>query len=381
MNGISQINPTDGARTAGETKRSAGAAAADFSSVLQQSLAASEESSSVQSDSSESVSAAQEPSSAASDTTDLITGLITGQTDVGALEELATDAAKSATDSGDMSEAMKALFLFCMMMQLGGGLGGASGSGSSGSSSGIMMLMTAMLGQFSKNKEALYNNAVDPTYNADTLDTVAEVFERAGYTKTDVPNTTGTGSAILPTQFWQPTTPALTNSESNRSAENLRAVIDQFNVETAERYRPYRDGYTYCNIFVWDVTSAMGAEIPHYIDSKTGEIRIYPDTSGTTPLDAAGIERWLAGYGAGYGWREVSAQEAQAAANAGKPAVTTAGSIGHVQVVCPSENASFDPVRGVTVAQAGSKVYNYTYISNIYGAATLNSRIRYWVHE
>jgi hypothetical protein len=61
--------------------------------------------------------------------------------------------------------------------------------------------------------------------------------------------------------------------------------------------------------------------------------------------------------------------------------VTTAGDVGHVQIVCPSETGLYDALRGVTVAQAGSKNYNYESISSTYGASTLASRVRYWVHE
>ena len=53
----------------------------------------------------------------------------------------------------------------------------------------------------------------------------------------------------------------------NRSAANYNAVLDQFSVGNNPRYAR-RNGNTYCNIFVWDATRAMGAEIPHWVDQQ-----------------------------------------------------------------------------------------------------------------
>jgi hypothetical protein len=63
----------------------------------------------------------------------------------------------------------------------------------------------------------------------------------------------------------------------------------------------------------------------------------------------------------------------------GRPAVTSAGQIGHVQMVVPS-NTPFDPARGVSIAQAGRTNTNYAPISTIYGQSTLNNNIRYFIH-
>ena len=125
----------------------------------------------------------------------------------------------------------------------------------------------------------------------------------------------------------------------------------------------------------------MGAEIPHYTDPDTGEPRYYPDVKGARSMTAAATDTWLKTYGEQYGWYKVDAETAQRYANEGRPAVTTGGSIDHVQVVCPSKDGRFDPIRGVTIAQAGSTVTSYTYISNVYSASALNNQISYWVHE
>jgi hypothetical protein len=171
------------------------------------------------------------------------------------------------------------------------------------------------------------------------------------------------------------------NLEGDRSAGNLRRVLDQFGVETSARYTPYRGGNTYCNIYVWDATSALGCEVPHYVDSVTGEPRSYPNVTGAYELDANGVHDWLVGRGAEYGWREVSASEAQALANEGYPVVGArkkSGGIGHVGMVCPSKEP-YDPSRGPSMTQAGSQNSNYIYQSDVYGASSMG-QVRYFVH-
>ena len=197
-----------------------------------------------------------------------------------------------------------------------------------------------------------------------------------------IPDASEDGSAILPIAYWTPATPAIVGSEADRSAENLRAIIDQFNVETAGRYAP-RDGYTYCNIFLWDVTSALGCEIPHYVNPDTGEPMTYPDVSGSMELNSNRTLDWLISKGGEYGWREVTAEEAQNAANQGLPAVTiwkNPGSVGHVQVVCPSEDGLYNAEKGPTISQAGRKTLNYAYARSVYSVNGM-SKLRYFVHD
>ena len=265
----------------------------------------------------------------------------------------------NASASGSVSDAEIAIMLLCMMMSMETG-----GSGGGGDMSPIFIAMSSMLSGLTGDTDALRTNVMNSGYSPSVLDTVdREVFGNSFTT----PQVSGTGSAIVPSEAWRPTSPSVVSGASNRSAGLYRQVLDQFGVESSERYRPYRRGNdTYCNIFVWDATSAMGCEIPHFVDPD-GTPRAYPDVSGAYELDANGVHNWLVNSGPEYGWREVSAEEAQAWANAGKPAVTAynnVGGIGHVQMVCPSADGKYDPVRGVTVTQAGSSRYNYAYISS-----------------
>jgi len=73
--------------------------------------------------------------------------------------------------------------------------------------------------------------------------------------------------ARFPNVPWMPTCPVIKGSLSARRPEDYLAIIDQFAVHTRERYRP-REGKTYCNIFVWDVCSALGSEIPHWLSAS-----------------------------------------------------------------------------------------------------------------
>ncbi|MGI5907534.1 MAG: hypothetical protein ACOX8O_02710 [Christensenellales bacterium] len=197
--------------------------------------------------------------------------------------------------------------------------------------------------------------------------------------------TTYAGNAgTIPYESWKPANPAVTSAPGARGAANYRAVIDQFRVETNGRYKVNKQGRgdTYCNIFVWDVTSAMGAEIPHYVDAKTREPRAYPDTAGALCMTANMMGDWLETTGPAHGWRRVSAQEAQHYANSGSPAVAVwknPGGHGHVQMVCPSANGAYDPQKGVTVAQAGRLLYNYAHITRVYSNRTLRN-VAYYVH-
>ncbi|MCL2392047.1 MAG: hypothetical protein FWC66_05485 [Oscillospiraceae bacterium] len=271
-----------------------------------------------------------------------------------------------AASHGATEDAQIALFMLMMLMQ----------AGSDSELSMKMQMMTTIIMQMQGSRQALRENATLPGFNPVALDSDdRQVFHRSLLALSD------TGQAILPIEAWRPATPAITSDASNRSPEIYRAVVDQFRVETAERYRPFRNGNTFCNIFVWDVTRAMGAEVPHYTDPVTGDPMFYPDVVGARSMGAIATCQWLRSHGERFGWREVDAQTAQWHANQGRPAITSAGSLGHVQVVVPSTSRGFDPVSGVTIAQAGRINSNYMHISGIYSSNALQNSVRYWIHE
>lgn len=264
-----------------------------------------------------------------------------------------------AQDQGSDNTAL----MMCMLMMSAGGSG-------AGSAAALSALASAGSGN---------------TVSTAGLGTVSAAYRSNAASYQTLTGASSTGTGEIPSASWKPANPSLTSNQSSRSAAKYRSVIDQFDVENNERYRVNKQGNndTYCNIFVWDVTRAMGAEIPHYVDSETQQARSYPDTDGTYAMTANKMADWMKTMGESYGWKRVSAEEAQAYANQGCPAVTVwknSKGHGHVQVVCPSEDGTYDAKKGVTVAQAGRHLYNYAHISQVYSKNTLDD-IAYYVHN
>lgn len=174
---------------------------------------------------------------------------------------------------------------------------------------------------------------------------------------------------------WNPVNPPLTGGPDNRDGRLYEEVIDQFAVGNNPRYHQGQQGKgeTYCNIFVWDVTKAMGAEIPHWVDGNGNPV---PVGKGKE-LDANGVVRWLQNHGQNNGWRAVSAEEAQGMANSGKPVVASwlnPKGIGHVGMIRPGD---YDPVRGPEMAQAGGKNFNEGHVTDGFGKRP----VVYYVHD
>lgn len=282
----------------------------------------------------------------------------------------------SSAADGQISDTQLALFMLCMMMSMSGG---------SSDSSALTNVMAALMSNLQSETQASDSESEDGR-TTPTVNGWGSSSQSSGWSgdvkQAAQPETSGTGSAVLPTNAWVATTPAILNTEGNRSASSLRSVLDQFNVETASRYAR-KNGNTYCNIFVWDATSALGCEVPHYVDAATGQPRTYPDVSGARELDANGVHDWLATSGAQYGWTEITAEQAQQYANKGYPVVSAwknGGGIGHVSMVCPSRDGTYDAAKGPTVTQAGGTNSNYTYQSNVYRSSRL-PYVRYFVHS
>jgi hypothetical protein len=139
-----------------------------------------------------------------------------------------------------------------------------------------------------------------------------------------------------------------------RNRATYNKVIDQFAVEINPRYASY-NGETYCNVFVWDVTRAMGAEIPHIV-VENGEPEFGCQSMW---LGANGMNQWLNECGPRHSWHERSIEEIQSLANLGHPAVATiyCEPVGHIGVVRPGEM-----LNGPTLAQAGTYNFNYAHI-------------------
>ncbi len=160
--------------------------------------------------------------------------------------------------------------------------------------------------------------------------------------------------------------PALVSVQGQRSANQTVVVTGQFDVEKDPRYAP-GDGKTWCNIFTWDWSCAMGARIPHWITS--------PTTGAEIELNANALTFWLSAAGFDQGWREVrSSGSVLAEVNNGNVCVATfhnpAGH-GHITPIVP------DP-KEIMVCNVGAKNFQRGPIAKAYGRHMPN--VRYWVH-
>jgi len=181
------------------------------------------------------------------------------------------------------------------------------------------------------------------------------------------------GSQIQP---WLPADAPLKSTPFERSPALYDAVIDQFVVEKNSRYRRDQQGKgeTYCNIFIWDVTRAMGAEIPHWVDQDNN-----PTVLGKgIELDANAVIQWLQTQES---WKTVEPQRAQELANHGFPVVVTwlnPGSIGHIAVVRPGQ---YSLNQGPTIAQAGGTNFNHGTVAQGFQRLPSSQDVVYYYHE
>ncbi|HWZ42944.1 MAG TPA: hypothetical protein VNW97_05685 [Candidatus Saccharimonadales bacterium] len=166
----------------------------------------------------------------------------------------------------------------------------------------------------------------------------------------------------------------LTNDIGNRSTYNYFKVIEQFRVEDEENRRYQPGNKTYCNIFVWDVTRAMGFEIPHWVADDRGnrhEMRVNQ------------LAGWLNETGKKQGWTHVDARMAQQMANDGHPSIAiwenpNSSISGHIAVIRPG---SVGDERGAAISQAGRLVLDASHIDTGFNDPDHEKRVQYWYHE
>jgi hypothetical protein len=166
----------------------------------------------------------------------------------------------------------------------------------------------------------------------------------------------------------------VTGAVTARSRDALLTVVAQFEVATAPRYRPEAAGdaaRTWCNIFAWDVTRALGAEVPHWVDDAG---RAAPAGRGRE-LSANATMRWLETHGADHGWQEAGGAAAERAVAAGRPVLAVwlnPDGHGHIAVVVPAPGES-----GVHIAQAGRVCFDSAPLADGFG----DRPVRFFVHD
>lgn len=248
---------------------------------------------------------------------------------------------------------------------LGAGMGGGGNNPLSSLTGGLdMMTFLGMLVNSKMFKNYSYNNNNN---NAVNKNKAANVYQQSA------------GKLVTPTNASKETSGGIIGNENNRSAALYNSIINQFDVENNARYKP-RNGNTYCNIYVWDVSRAMGAPVPHHTDAN-GNI-VSSNTPGAKAMTANSMRNWMAGSaGQRHGWKKVSAEEAQQYANQGRPSVVVNhnSSGGHISMVAPSTDGKYNPQKGVMISQAGSNLINKDYITKVYSANRMKN-VEYFVH-
>ncbi len=168
-----------------------------------------------------------------------------------------------------------------------------------------------------------------------------------------------------------PTNPPLHSEAGQRSPTLYDNVINQFAAGNNPRYA-HQNGSTYCNIFAWDVTRAMGAEIPHWVDTSGN-----PTMLKGNELNANAVNEWLHKHGARFGWRMTTLSDAVDQANQGCPVVASwgnAGGIGHIAMIRPGIATAAE---GPWMAQAGATNANYI---RMYKVFRKSAKVEPWVH-
>ena len=172
--------------------------------------------------------------------------------------------------------------------------------------------------------------------------------------------------------------PPLTNQPGERNPEIYAQLINQFAVGNNARYRA-GGGNTYCNIFVWDVSRAMGAEVPHWIDSA-GNIAV-PGAPHAGEITINGGVIWMENHGVPqHGWSNANPQQAQDAANQGLLAVVMwknpTGGHGHTAIIRPGTiNA-----KGPASAQAGAVNFNSGHVADGFHSLFNTGQLLYFTH-
>jgi len=146
---------------------------------------------------------------------------------------------------------------------------------------------------------------------------------------------------------WKPRSANVVGSAAHRELYLYRAALEQFDVTECARYQP-KGGQTFCNIYVWDCTRALGCEIPHWVTS-TGDAA-KSGQEGAIELSANAIKAWLDKHGTRMGWIETTSWGAHEAASKGQPVVAVYQAEkghGHIAMILPGPNSTLH------VAQAG----------------------------
>lgn len=181
------------------------------------------------------------------------------------------------------------------------------------------------------------------------------------------------GRPWQPESPWLEVTPLDVSEQGSRDPEQYAAVIDRFDVDGHRRY-DYEHSNTYCNIFAWDVTKAMGVEIPHWYDENSG---LETPLGEGIEMSANRMDAWFDAHGAEHGWRGISAAEAAIAAASGHPTLAlwrnpNPSRSGHVALIRPESEPG-----ELLIAQAGASNFSMGRYEDVFS----NITPRFFTHD
>ena len=134
--------------------------------------------------------------------------------------------------------------------------------------------------------------------------------------------------------LWKAVQAPMQSAEGRRSQQVYLSVLKQFAVGTNPRYEPDAPERYRSHIFVWDVTRAMGCEIPHFVGAK--------ELSLVQTCD------WLRHEGPMRGWSRTSAAGVIALAKKGQPVIAMPKDprLKGLALVYPQKDTAFPKVVG-----------------------------------
>lgn len=144
---------------------------------------------------------------------------------------------------------------------------------------------------------------------------------------------------------WLPIEADVRNLPGKREGFIYRSVLSQFDVQHNPRYAP-EGSKTWCNIFVWDCTRALGCEVPHWLNTDGNPTKAGQGNETTANL----LHAWLRGHGKRFGWKPCTPLDAHEAVSRGEPVVAVwrnPSGPGHIAMVLPGPSGTLH------IAQAG----------------------------
>lgn len=175
---------------------------------------------------------------------------------------------------------------------------------------------------------------------------------------------------IIPAEQWKPVVPDLRGSATSRSAALTNRVVAQFDVMNHPRYQSFVDPVTkrlktFCATFCWDVSLAMGVEIPHWVPNPDQKMLV---AVPRVEINANARNLWLKTEGPGRGWLPADEDAARDHAAGGYPAIASwwnQGGPGHEMWLMPPRTGA---TRATYGAQAGAHNFAYGLLTAGFGS-------------